>query len=267
MFYSGTAVALIDPMQLSALERADLAIAARMLPADGSDEWIAAAQRALDGLRQPGVADAAFLASLLRLRGFAVADDDAAAACAGRPGRWSPATQEHRLLRGLQEALRRVRARAAEGALPDGWFLVELFRTMAADLPRFRNNDLRRGPPWDAILHVEHAPAEDVRRLVDAFDAGRCFGDAPSLFRPLHPVRQAVRIFWRFLQIAPFPDFNAVVGWLGMNAWLQAKGFPLLPAEPGDARWLVAFAGGPPPLRCPPLEARVLAACLRVGQA
>lgn len=255
------AVAVTDPLQLSILERVDIVLATRMLPADESAEWIAAAQRALDGVRQPSDRDIAFLASLLRFRGFAVSDADAAAVFAGRPGRLAPTTQEHRLLRGLGEALRAIRARAAEGSPPDGWFLVELFRTMAVELPRFRNNDLRRGPPWDAILYAHHAPAEEIQHLLEHFDMARCFGDAPVVFRPLHPVRQALRILWRFLQISPFPDFNAVVGWLGMNAWLQAKGFPLLPAQAGDARWLVQFAGSPPPLRCPMIEARMLDAC------
>jgi hypothetical protein len=261
MIYPLAVVAVTDPLQLSALERVDLALASRMLPAEGSTEWIAAAQRALDGVRQPSAADVTFLASLLRFRGFSVSDEDAAAVFAERPGRLAPTTQEHRLLRGLAEALRRVRVRAADGLPPDGWFLVELFRTMALELPRFRNNDLRRGPPWDAILHAHHAPAEHVQQLLDQFDVARCYGDAHVVFRPLHPVRQAVRMYWRFLQIAPFPDFNALIGWLGMNAWLQAKGFPLLPAQPGDARWLVQFAGSPPPLRCPPIEARMLAVC------
>lgn len=258
-------MAVTDPLQPSTLERVDLALASRMLPAEGSTEWIAAAQRALDGVRQPGDSDIAFLASLLRFRGFAVSDEDAAAVFAGRPGRLAPTTQEHRLLRGLGEALRIVRTRADDGVPPDGWFLVELFRTVAVELPRFRNNDLRRGPPWDAILYAHHAPVDQIQRLLDQFDVARCFGDAPVVFRPLHPVRQAFRLFWRFLQIAPFPDFNAVIGWLGMNAWLQAKGFPLLPAQPSDARWLVQFAGSPPPLRCPPLEARMLAVCEGLG--
>lgn len=254
-------MAVTDPLQLSTLERVDLALALRMLPADGSTEWIAAAQRALDGVRLPSESDIVFMASLLRFRGFAVSDEDAAAVFAGRSGRLTATTQEHRLLRGLAEALRRVRARADDGVPPDGWFLVELFRTVALELPRFRNNDLRRGPPWDAILYTNHAPVDQVQRMLDQFDVARCFGDAPAVFRPLHPVRQSFRLFWRFLQIAPFPDFNAVVGWLGMNAWLQAKGFPLLPAQASDARWLVPFAGSPPPLRCPPLEARMLAVC------
>ena len=40
MIYPLAVVAVTDPLQLSALERVDLALASRMLPAEGSTEWI-----------------------------------------------------------------------------------------------------------------------------------------------------------------------------------------------------------------------------------
>ena len=129
---------------------------------------------------------------------------------------------------------------------------------MTAGLPRFRNNDLRRGPPWDALLYVDYPAPEQLRVALDQFDTDRCFRDSPMLFQSLHPVRQGFRIFWRFARLAPFSDFNLVVAWLGMNAWLQAKGFPLLAAEPDDPQMLVRMVSGPPPSRFLPLEARVL---------
>ncbi len=52
----------------------------------------------------------------------------------------------------------------------------------------------------------------------------------------------------------------AIIAWLGMNAWLQAKGFPLLPPEPGDQHLVARMLGGPPPTKFVQLEARVLAA-------
>lgn len=249
---------LSDLRQLSTLERIDLALASRMVTPGAEHEPIAAAQRAIDGVRQPSAADVDFLASLLRLRGFVVADADAAAVLAGRPGRLSPITQEHRLLRGLADCLQRIRQRAADGRAPDGWFLVELFRVMTAELPRFRNSDLRRGPPWDALLYVDYPAPEQLRVALDQFDADRCYRDTPMLFQGLHPVRQGFRILWRFARLAPFSDFNLVVAWLGMNAWLQAKGFPLLAAEQGDQQLLGRMVSGPPPSRFLPLEARVL---------
>lgn len=249
-----------DTKQLTMLERIDLAIASRMVGTTADDEPLAVAQRVLDGVRRPTGGDARFAASLLRLRGFVIDDRDAADVLAGRPSRLSPITQEHRLLRGLQECLRLLRLRAAEGRAPDGWFMVELFRAMTAELPRFRNNDLRRGPPWDAVLYVNYPAAEQLASVLDTFDLDRCYRDVPSLFHSLHPVRQGFRLLWRFARIAPFPDFNAIVAWLGMNAWLQGKGFPLLPPEPGDQHLVVRMLGGPPPTKFVQFEARVLAA-------
>ena len=249
-----------DAGQLSALERIDLALASRMVRAGGDDEPIAAAQRVLDGIRRPAPSDAAFVAALLRLRGFDLGDDVVGDVLAGRTTALSPITQEHRLVLGLRGCLELVRQRASEGRPPDGAFLVELFRRMTRDLPRFRNNDLRRGPPWDALLHVGYPPPEQLRALLDTFDAQRCYRDLPLVFHGLHPVRQGFRLMWRFARIAPFPDFNAVVAWLGMNAWLQAKGFPLLAPAEGDQQLLGRLLAGPPPSRLVPLEARLLAA-------
>ena len=229
-----------------------------MVPEDTAAEPLANAQRVLDGLRRPTPEDAGFLASLLRLRGFVVDDDDALDVLFDRPGRLAAITQEHRLLRGLHECLRSIRARAATGAAPDGWFLVELFRTMAARLPRFRNNDVRRGPPWDAQLYVDYPPAEQLRGLLESFDVARCYRDVPAVFGALHPVRQGFRLLWRFARMAPFPDFNVVLAWLGMNAWLQAKGYPLLCSEPGDRELMSKLIGGPPPTKVPQFEARLL---------
>lgn len=251
---------LSDLTKLSALERIDLALASRLLPADTDREPIAAAQRALDGVRQPGSRDVAFLASLLRLRGFQLADQDAADVLAGRPSRLAPVTQEHRLLHGLADALRLLRLRASDGRTPDGWFLVELFRVLSAELPRFRNNELRRGPPWDAVLYVDYPTPDRLRLMLDDFHVDTCFRDAAAVFQPLHPVRQGFRMMWRFLRLAPFPDFNVIVGWLALNAWLQAKGFPLMPAAAGDGQALTRLVSGPPPSRAPLFEARLLEA-------
>ncbi len=244
----------------SMIERIDLALASRLIGQGVDEDLLATAQRALDGVRRPAPTDDEFVVSLLRLRGFVLDDDDAADVLAGRKSRLSPLTQEHRLLRGLQRCLARIRRHASAGLPPDGWFLVELFRTMTAELPRFRNNDVRRGPPWDALLYVTYPPSEQLRFLLDSFDAKRCFRDAPVVFHALHPVRQGFRLLWRFARLAPFPDFNQVIAWLGMNAWLQAKGFPLLRAELGDQELLARILSGPPPKRIVQFEARLLAA-------
>lgn len=241
------------------LERVDLAVASRMVSAS-SQEPLATAQRVLDGVRRPMPSDGLFFASMLRLRGFAIEDEDVMDVVEGRPGRLSPITQEHRMLRGLQQCLRLVRQRASEGTPPDGWFLAELFKTMTVELPRFHNNQLRRGPPWDALLYLNYPAPDQLRFLLDTFDFVHCYRDVPAAFHALHPVRQGFRLLWRFARIAPFPDFNGVIGWLGMNAWLQTKGYPLLMAEPGDQDFLTRLMTGPPPTKIVQFESRLLTA-------
>ena len=51
-----------------------------------------------------------------------------------------------------------------------------------------------------------------------------------------------------------------VVAWLGLNAWLQCKGLPLLRAEAADQHLVTTLLTGPPPLKVPALEARLLSA-------
>lgn len=242
------------------VERIDLALASRLVGARVEDDLIAGAQRALDGMRRSAPNDGEFLASVLRLRGFAIDDEDASDVLAGRESDVSTLTQEYRLLRGLGACLKMIRERASQSLPPDGWFLVDLFRTLTAELPRFRNNELRRGPPWDAQLYVDYPTSTELRLLVDSFDSKRCYRDAPIVFNGMHPVRQGFRLFWRFARIAPFPDFNVVIAWLGMNAWLQCKGLPLLRAEHGDQKLVGELLSGPPPRKLPEFEARLLAA-------
>jgi hypothetical protein len=244
----------------SLLERVDLALASRMVVDADEPEPLAIAQRVLDNVRRPAPGDAAFCAALLRLRGFVVDEQDVLDVMCDRPGRLGAITQEHRIVRGMQECLRLVRARAAAGTGPDGSFLVELFRTMTARLPRFRNNDLRRGPPWDAQIYVNYPAPEQLHGLLETFSAERCYRDVPVLFRSMHPARQGFRLLWRFARIAPFPDFNVIIGWFGMNAWLQAKGYPLLAPEAGDQELLSRLIGGPPPAKVLQFEARLLQA-------
>jgi len=249
----------------SMLERIDLALASRLVRAIGEPEPLTTAQEVLDGMRAASPADAAFLASLLRLRGFVLADEDALAVLRGEDGRLSAVSQEYRMLRGLERGLVAIRERAREGSPPDGWFLLELFRSMTQELPRFRNNELRRGPPWDAVLYTNYPSPDQLHYLLDTFDVAHHYRDHPMLFGGLHPIRQGFRILWRFARIAPFPDFNAVMAWLAMNAWLQCKGYPLLPAEPLDQAFVAKLIGGPPPSRIVQFEARLLVAVERAA--
>lgn len=246
--------------QPSLLERIDVALASRLVRAVGEPEPALTAQEMLDGLRAAAPSDASFLASLLRLRGFVLTDEDALAVLRNEVGRLAAVSQEYRMLRGLEKGLAAIRQRARDGVPPDGWFLLELFRMMTQELPRFRNNELRRGPPWDAVLYTSYPSPDQLHFLLDTFDAAHHYRDQPMLFGALHPVRQGFRILWRFARIAPFPDFNGVMAWLGMNAWLQVKGYPLLSAEPLDQAFVAKLIGGPPPSKIVQFEARLLTA-------
>lgn len=251
----------------SLLERIDVALASRLVTAAGPDEPIAHAQQVFDRMLRPAQSDAAFFASLLRLRGLCVAESDAKAVLDGTPGLLSPIHQEFRMIRGLRDALDLMRQRVAQGTPPDGWFAVELWKRMTADLPRFRNNDLRRGPPWDAMLYVNYPSADQLPFLLDTFDAEHSYRDMPGIFAAHHPVRQGFRILWRFARIAPFADFNVVVGWMVMVTWWMTKGYPLIAPEPQDQALLAKLLSGPPPTRIVQFEKRLYDALADVPEA
>ena len=218
----------------SLLERIDLAMASHLVTGVGHSEPLAAAQRVFDVVRRPAPGDALFLASALRLRGFVVTDEDAVSVVTGTPGRLSPITQEYRLIRGLRECLRRVRARASDGKPPDGWFLVDLWRAMTAELPRFRNNELRRGPPWDAVLYVNYPNSDELRYLLDTFDAAHHLRDLPGAFLREHPVRQGFRLMWRFAHRA-VPRLQPRASVAGDERVAADQGVPVAGRGPGGS--------------------------------
>jgi len=71
-------------------------------------------------------------------------------------------------------------------------------------------------------------------------------------------VRQAVRVLWRFARIAPFPDFNTVMGFMLMDAYLLAKGYPMVAPSAEDRGLLNQLLAGPPPRRVVQFESRLL---------
>jgi hypothetical protein len=244
------------------LDRLDLSLAQRItsLGSGAEPDLLASAQSYHDRLYRGSSRDPHFLAALLRQRGFAVWNEDAVEVLAGSSKRLPPSAQEHQLILGLMDALQMVRDRSSQGRVPDGWFLVELFRVTTRGLSRFRNNTLRVDDPWDAVLHVTHARPAELTPVLDSFDYARRYRDYPPLFDSLHPLRQGFRVLWRFARIAPFPDFNGMIAWLGMCGWLLAKGYPLLVPEASDRELLKHIIAGPPPTRCVQWEARLLEA-------
>lgn len=201
-----------------------------------------------------------FIAGLLAVRGLRV---DALAVdeiLAQRSGRFDADHQEYKLARGASEMLTAMRARALDGVPPDGRSLVALFRRFVAGLERFRNNTLRRDAPWDALRGVEYPDARAVDDLLDGFASAASYGEPVETFTALHPVRQAIRVLWRFARIAPFPDFNLPMAVVAMNAHLLGSGYPLLPIEAGDRARLELLVRERPRTRVVWLERRVLQA-------
>lgn len=240
------------------LERLDLAVASRLAGLGEDTELLDTAQRYQDRLYRADVRDARLIASLLRLRGLMVLDDDAADVLHHQSSRLNPTCQEYQMILGLRDALALLRDRTGRGVPITGWFLVEMFRVMTRQIPRFRNNALRKDQPWDAILYVQYPSPQELNYLLDTFDPNHRFRDFPKLFDRLHPVRQSFRVLWRLARIAPFPDFNLLMAWLAMCGLLLARGYPLLVPEPQDQGLLHRLVGGPPPQKVVQFEARLL---------
>lgn len=243
----------------SLLDRLDVALVQRIagLEADAEQEMVQSAHLYHDRLFRPSSQDPMFLAALLRLRGFSVQDADAVQVLEGSSRRLMPASQESQLLFGLVDVLQMMRDRASQGRAPDGWFLVELFKTMTRGLPRFRNNALRMDQPWDGILYVQHPRPTELTAALDRFDYGNRYFDQPGEFDRLHPLRQGFRVLWRFCRIAPFPDLNVPMAWLAMCSWLLSRGYPMLTPDAGDRELMPRFVAGPAPTRVVQWESRL----------
>ncbi|HLU40352.1 MAG TPA: hypothetical protein VK081_13285 [Planctomycetota bacterium] len=245
---------------LTSLQRLDLALAARAVPRAETldlsappETW---AHLLLDGGQRPRPA-AGLVCGHLELRGIDLRLSEVQAVLHGRPGRYLPENQEFVFIHGMARCLALVADRARAHLLPDGEFVIELFRTFAGDLMRFKNNWLRRDMPWDGLLHVTYPEAGEVPRLLGTFTPATCYRDSLQRFAALHPVRQAFRVLWRLARIAPFPDFNVLIAFLAMNTYLMVRGYPAIAPMPGDRELLNRVLAGPPPLRIPTFEARL----------
>ena len=238
------------------MERLDLALASQLAGVDG--EVTAAAQRRQDELFRSQTGDDTWVAAVLGLRGFAVQPQDVADVLGGRSGRFHRRHQEHGLIFGMQGVLRMIRDRALQGVPPDGWFLVELFRLLTVDVPRFHKRALRGDKPWDGLLYVNYPDPEELEGHVDSFNDENSFRDISVRFRSFHPVRRSFRILWRFARLSPFPDLNLPMSFLAMTSYLLANGYPLLTPLSGDRELLSKVISGPPPLRMVQMESRLL---------
>jgi hypothetical protein len=246
------------PQHLSPLERLDLELAARLAAARERAGASRLEDLAVALAPAPAASDAEWIAATLGLRGYVVAVDDVQRLLSGLSAKLRVGQQEHALVVGMARVLRSLRDRAAAGRPPDGWFLVELFRQLTCEVPRFRNNELRRDEPWDSVLYVSYPQPALLRGLLDTFDAAHRYRDVPALFDALHPVRRGFRLLWRFARVAPFPDLNLVMATIGMSSYLAAEGYPLFCPRRADRELLTHLVSGPPPRKAPLLEKRLL---------
>ncbi len=247
-----------DPAKLrhNLLQRLDLALATQL--ANAGEDVLTAAEHHQEWLFRSETGDNTWVAATLGLRGLAIRAADVADVLGGRPGRFRRRHQEHALIFGMQSVLQMVRDRAAQGTPPDGWFLVELFKVLTADVARLRRNSLRGDHPWDGLLYVNYPEPAQLKSLLDSFTQAKSFRDVPGRFLSLHPVRQSFRILWRFARLCPFPDFNIPMSFVAMNAYLLAKGYPLVTPLAEDRELFAKVISGPPPLRLVQLESRLL---------
>lgn len=264
-----------ETRQPTVLERLDLALAGqvadRLVGDDtrGNDASPSRPESLAQGSRSTPSADDRYswIAGMLGLRGLRVTRDEVAAMLCGDPCRFRAEHQEHKLVVGFARALAELETRSARGASPDGWWLVEQFRRTTEQVGRFRNNVLRRDEPWDSIPGVQYPHPDELSALVDAFHHGQQFGDKPAVFESLHPVRQGVRILWRFARMAPFPDLNLSFAVLAFGAWLRAHGYPLFVPKPDERSSIERIVRAPAPLRVVPIELRLLAAVTQAQDA
>jgi hypothetical protein len=256
--------------EFALLQRIDIALAALLADAgpprrdearaESDASAIAQRHRELLGLRGPE--RWRWIGGVLRLRGFSIQDEDVRRVFArglAPERRIDPASQEHRLITGLASVLDDVVGEAEAGRLPTGGALVSVFEVLVRDLPRFRGGVLRKDVPWDGMLHVHYPDPARLEALLAEFDAEHDYRDIPALFRSMHPVRRAFRVFWRFARIAPFSDFNTVTAFVAMTWYLLAHGYPAILPEPPDRAVLHRLVAGTPPKRLIRFENRMLA--------
>ena len=253
-----------DPFELSFLQKLDLYMATRLVGDGASAPAVRALTEGSPLPPAPSVDVKEWISSVLSLRGLLVHPEDVHGVLRHRGTRYRDMQHEHAMIRGLYRVFRQMRKRATLGKAPDGWHLVESFKMFTRGIARFRNNQLRRDMPWDAILYVQYPDTETVRRMLDDFTLDLCYRDNQIRFQTLHPVRQAFRVMWKFARIAPFPDFNLVMAFVAMSEYLLYRGYPLFCPEPEDRALLHRLVSGPIPNRVMRFESRLLG---RIAQA
>jgi hypothetical protein len=241
--------------RLNLLQRLDLALATRVA---ATPPLVTDLTRGI-GLPDPPAVDVAvWVSGLLGLRGLLVRPEDVAAVIAGEPCRFEEDRHEYCLISGLHRVHARMLRWRRDGRAPDGWSMVELFKEFTRDVPRFRNNQVRKDAPWDAILYVKYPDSDKLPAILDSFNRDNAYMDHSVRFDNLHPVRQSFRMMWHFARIAPFPDFNITMSWVAMNLYLLHCGYPMFTPVREDRERLHRMLTGPVPLRILSFETRLL---------
>lgn len=241
--------------RLNLLQRLDLALASRVAEAPPRVTDLTRGK----GLPEPPAVDVSeWISGLLGLRGLLVRPEDAAAVIQGEPCRFEEDRHEYNLISGLNRVYDRMLQWRKEGRAPDGWLMVELFKEFTRDVARFRNNQMRKDSPWDAILYVKYPDSENLSVYLDNFNRENAYTDNSVRFNNLHPVRQSFRVMWHFARIAPFPDFNITMSWVAMSLYLLHAGYPMIAPCREDRERLHRMLTGPVPLRIVSFETRLL---------
>jgi hypothetical protein len=244
---------------LTLLERLDVALAMRLAGGRHQVDLADPESWTSDVLREDEHRDPVWITRVLALRGFEVSPERVRDVRRERARKKTDvrSDQETRLILGLSAVLDSIRSIAARGRMIDGWCATELFRRLIADIPRFRGHALRRDAPWDAVSSLEYPDPDELPGLLERFCFPQHYGDTAD-FERLHPVRQAERLMWHFGRIAPFPDFNLLMGFILMNTYLLGRGYPMVMPRAEDGGLLAQLVAGPKPHRVIQFESRLV---------
>jgi len=244
--------------RLTLLERLDLALAARIALQREQIDFGRPEDLRTAAATGDLVSDALWVTRVLGLRGLAVARDEAERVLRVAAPPAAGCSQEARLMFGMGTILQTIRRQSDHGKAPDGWGAVAMFRDLTNGIPRFRANAIRRDDPWDGVFGVDYPRPDALPSALEDFCEHASYGDDPAHFSELHPVRRSVQLMWTFARIAPFPDFNGVMAFVMMNAYLLSQGYPMVTPQPEDKQMLTQLVLGPKPQRVVQFESRLV---------
>jgi len=188
--------------------------------------------------------DICWIVGALGCRGVHVTARDVENVLQGTAGRFMPGQPEYALIRGMRSVIDHLETRAEYGMLPDGHGAIEMYGMLTAELFGLVEDNLRIAEPWETLPGVAYPRPEDLDGLLATFCREHAYHDEKRRFEALHPVAQAALLFRRFAHLAPFRDFNLLVGGLTASWFLLAHGYPpFLPQAVDKSTMRVVLAG------------------------